>query len=302
MKSSALLLLLVSWLGVAHGAPIVVSDDDGRTVRLDAPARRIVSLSPALTELLFEVGAGARVVAVDSASDFPPPVKRLPKVGSLAGLDLERIVALQPDLVLVWHHAVAPRTLNWLRDLGVPVHVTGPRNLAQIGSTLERLGQLTGQERQARAAADKFRREVRRLRQAHQRPHPLRVFYQVWRDPLITINGGQFISEVIALCGGENVFADLPQGSPRVSVEAVLAHDPQVIVAGGTPGHDDLLDAWRRWPTLSAVRNQRLLLLPADLLQRPSARLLQGAEILCQRMQEFHSEGTPHSETEVSFR
>lgn len=295
MPRTLLMLVCALWLGIAGGAPVVVADDSGQDVRLAAPAARIISLSPGLTELLFQIGAGDRVIAVDQASDFPPAVQDLPKVGTVAGIDLERVLALRPDLVLVWKESGAARLVQWLRDAGIPVYVSSPQRLDQIATTLQRLGRLSGHEPRAVAQAQAFRHRLAQLRARYRRAVPLTVFYQVWNDPLITVNGDQFISELIQLCGGVNVFAALEGGAPRISVEAVLARDPQVMVAGVLPGQGDPLAMWRQWPALRAVRSGALLLLPADLMQRPSTRLLDGAALLCQGLQQITtSEATPH--------
>ena len=281
------LLAILGWLvagSVLGAAPIAVDDDGGYRVQLDAPARRIVSLSPGLTESLFVIGAGNRVVGVDAASDYPSDVRALPRVGSAAGVDLERLLALRPDLVLVWGRGASARLIAWLRAAGIAVYVSEPRRLEQVADTLERLGRLTGNETPAAAQAAAFRRRLDSLRQRYRRTAPLTVFYQVWDDPLITINGDQFISEVITLCGGVNVFAGLAASAPRVSIEAVLARDPQVMVAGVVPGQPDPLAHWRGWPMLRAVRDDLMFRLPADLMQRPSVRLLDGAQMLCTRI------------------
>lgn len=288
------LLIFLGCLSAAEAAPVAVRDDSGAWVRLAAPAQRIVSLAPALTEVLFSVGAGSRIVAVDQASDFPPAAAALPRVGSAVGADLERLVALRPDLVVLWGSGAPARLIQWLRDTGTPVYVSEPRDLEHVAITLERLGRLTGHQPQAVLQAAAFRERIDSIRQRYHKHTPVSVFYQVWGDPLITVNGAQFISEVIGLCGGRNVFAALDASAPHVSIEAVLAQDPGVMVAGVTPGQPDPLAQWRRWPFLRAVRNQHLFLVPADLLQRPSMRLLQGAQRLCEQMAGIGSELSAH--------
>lgn len=281
-----LILLGSAWLGgVLYGAPLVVEDDGGLPVWLEAPAQRIVSLAPGLTEAVFSIGAGERLVAVDSASDYPAAARGLPRLGSGAQVDLERLLALRPDLVLAWQSGSSPRLLARLRAAGIAVYVSEPRRLGEIATTLERLGQLTGRRTAAAEQAATFRRRLRSLQRRYARARPVAVFYQVWADPLITVNGEQFISEVIRLCGGANVFAGLDVSAPRISVEAVLARDPAVIVAGASPAMDNPLAYWRAWPQLRAVRHDHLFEIPADLLQRPSVRLLDGAELLCERLE-----------------
>lgn len=267
-----------------YGAPVLVRDDGGVPVRLSGPAQRVVSLSPALTETLFHIGAGAVLVGVDRASDYPVAAATLPRVGTVAGVDRERLLALRPDLVLVWRSGVGTGLVQWLRSAGIAVYVSEPGNLDQIAGTMERLGRLTGESERGAAAAAAFRARTASLRHRYRRTDPASVFYQVWHDPLITVNGDQFISQVIQLCGGRNVFAALDQSAPPVSVEAVLAQDPQFLVAGAMERQGDPLAHWRRWPFLRAVRQGNLVSIPADLLQRPTARLLDGAQRLCERM------------------
>lgn len=279
-----MLMTVLAMAAPVPAAPVSVRDDLGEVVRLPQPARRIVSLSPGLTETLFQIGAGDRLVAVDLASDFPAAAAELPRVGSIAGVDRERLLALQPDLVVLWGSGSRAGLVDWLRRSGIAVYVSEPRELDQIATTMERLGRLSGRDQEGTAAAAAFRQRAQSLRRRYHRQPPWTVFYQVWHDPLITVNGGQFISQVIDLCGGSNVFAGLAGSAPQISVEAVLARDPQFLVAGVAAGQSDPLAHWRRWPFLQAVRRGNLIRVPADLLQRPSARLLDGAQRLCAAM------------------
>lgn len=269
----------------ARAAQIAVHDDAGDRIALPEPAHRIVSLAPGLTELLFSIGAGGSLVAVDQFSDYPPPARVLPRVGSAASVDLERVLMLRPDLVLMWQSGSSARLIARLRSTGIAVYVSEPHKLEDIADTMERLGRLSGHEESARAAAAAFRQRTAALRERYQRAQPVPVFYQVWDDPLITVNGEQFISEVISLCGGVNVFADLADSAPHVTVESVLARNPQVMVAGTGVGPGKPLARWRIWPQLRAVRYEHLFYVPADLLQRPSIRLLDGARSLCTQME-----------------
>ncbi len=284
LRSLLALACCVLSCSAAAAERIAVRDDAGGRVQLQRPAQRIVSLAPGLTELIFSIGAGSRLVGVDRFSDYPPAARELPRVGSATHVDFERLLAARPDLVLLWQSGSPQRLIARLRATGIAVYVSEPKHLDDIALTMERLGRLTGHEPAARAAADEFRRRQENLGSEFGRRQPLSVFYQVWGDPLITVNGTQFISEVISLCGGVNVFAGLANSAPRVSVESVLARDPQVMVAGRTSGDDAPLARWRVWPQLRAVRNRHLFYVPADLLQRPSARLLDGARLLCEQM------------------
>jgi iron complex transport system substrate-binding protein len=259
-----------------------VRDDYGKEVRLEKPAVRILSLAPHLTELLYAAGAGARVVGAVEFSDFPAEARALPRVGSDARIDLEAVLALKPDLVVAWPNAGSLRTVERLAELGLPVFRSEPRELDDIARTLQRLGRLAGSEPQAEAAATAFRARAAALRMRYSSGRPVRVFYQIWDRPLLTVNGAHLISKVIGLCGGENVFAAAPLLVPEVDREAVLRANPEAIVASGSnDAQPQWLEAWRRLAGLAAADRGQLYAIPPDLMQRHSPRILDGAERLC---------------------
>lgn len=264
-----------------------VRDDYGKLVRLDKEAHRIVSLAPHLTELLYDAGAGGRVVGAVQYSDYPPAARALPRVGSDAGIDLEAVLALHPDLVVAWPNAGSARSVDRLEALGIPVFRSEPRALEDIARTLERLGTLAGTRQAAGRAAASFRARVRRLRERYSKRPTVRVFYEVWNRPLQTVNGRHVISKVMRLCGGENVFADLPTIAPLIDREAVLRANPEVIVASG-PGAErpEWLDDWKAFPGLAAAAKGQLYFIPGDLIERHTRRLLDGAERLCRILEE----------------
>ena len=262
-------------------AAIRVTDDTGAVVQLSAPARRIVSLAPHATELLFAAGAGERVVGVVAGSNFPPEAARLPVIGDVFALDLERIVALKPDLIVTWPYTTTPQ-VAMLRDRGIAVFTTDPRTIDGIAADLERLGELAGTRFEAQRAATAFRAAVADATRTVAQRRRLRVFYQIWDTPVFTIGGGSLITQAIAACGGDNVFARLALPAPTVSVEAVLAGRPDVIVAG-TDGaaRPPWLDAWTRWRELPAARDGNLFVVDANLLHRPGPRFAEGVAQLC---------------------
>jgi iron complex transport system substrate-binding protein len=239
---------------------VVVQDDYGQTVRLEAPAQRIVSLSPHLTELLYAAGAGGKVVGAVDFSDYPPEARKLPRVGSDAGIDLEAVLALKPDLVVAWPNAGTRRTVDRLAELGLPTFRSEPRELDDIPRTIEKLATLAGTSSEAPLA---FRRRVGELRARYSKQPPVRVFYQVWDRPLQTVSGAHIISKVIGLCGGENVFAALPGIAPEIDREALLRARPEVLVTSDP----------------DAAPPARFI--PGELIQRHTPRLLDGAERLC---------------------
>lgn len=284
MCDSRCLVVAALLTACAAPAPAVLRavDDAGNVVALATPARRIVSLAPHATELLFAAGAGQRVVATVDFSDYPPPARALPRVGSSAGIDVERVVALAPDLVIGWRSGNPAAALARLRELGLPLFVTEPRRLSQLPGLIERLGLLAGSQPEASAAASRLRQRAARLEQRYASRAPVNVFYQLLDPALMTISGEHIITDVIRLCGGRNVFADLPVLAGRIDLEAVLARDPQVIVGGGDAA---LWREWRqRWlgyPQLQAVRHDRLVWIDPDTLHRAGPRMLDGAERLC---------------------
>jgi iron complex transport system substrate-binding protein len=268
-------------------AGITVTDDTGAAVTLPAPAERVISLAPHVTELLYAAGGGAKIVGAVSYSDYPPEAKQLPRVGDNKALDLERIVALKPDLIVVWRHGNAQRQLDRLRELHIPLFFSEPHRLDQIAVSLTKLGQLLGTSSTADAAAAAFRQEIADLHARYAKRKPVSVFYQVWDQPLMTLNGEHMVSDVIELCGGRNVFAALQPLVPTVSTEAVLAANPEAIVTaapGATRPDTTLpqLGAWRAWPRLSAVANNNLFAIDGDLINRPAPRIAQGAKQLCE--------------------
>ena len=277
-------------------AGVVVTDDYGKAVRLEAPARRVVSLAPHLTELMYAAGAGASLVGAVQYSDFPPAARRLPRVGSEAQIDLETLVALKPDLVVAWPNAGSTAVVERIAALGVPVFRSEPRELEDVARTLETLGRLAGTEAAAARAALAFRARAAQLERSFASRRKVRVFYQIWNRPLITVNGAHVISKVLGLCGGENVMAGLPALAPEIDRELVLRANPEAIVASGSDGrHPEWLAEWRAFPHLAAVRLANLYAIPPDLLQRHTPRLLDGAEALCRileavRLKRKHSQ------------
>ena len=286
MSPAPLAAALLALALVAH-AEVRVVDDYGREVVLEAPARRVVSLAPHLTELMYDAGAGDRMVGALAYSDYPAAARRLPRVGSEATIDLEALVALKPDLVLAWPSSGSAAAVQRIAQLGIPVYRSEPRELEDIARTLERLGRLAGTEAAAHRAARAFRaREARIARKYGWRP-TVRVFYEVWNRPLMTVNGDHVISKVIRLCGGANAMADLPALAPEIDRERVLRADPEVILAGGPGGRRPAwLDDWRAFAQLAAVRADNLFTIDADLLERQTPRILDGAEAMCRILEQ----------------
>ena len=281
--------VLVGFFGSAK-AEVVVKDDTGATVRLTQPAKRIVTLAPHLAETLFAAGAGEKLVGVVEFSDFPEAVKALPHVGGYSRLDLEAVAALKPDLIIAWLSGNAPAHVDKLRSLGFPVYVSQPNRLDDVATEVERLGVLAGTSRVGNATATAYRERLAALKKRYAGRPNVRTFYQVWKQPLSTIGGKQIISSVIRLCGGENVFEKLETMAPTVTVEAVIATNPEAIIASGMDqARPEWLDDWKRWTSLTAVARDNLFFVQPQLIQRHTPRLLDGAEMLCQHLENARS-------------
>lgn len=286
MRPERLLLCLCLALPVQASA-VAVSDALGYRVELAHSAMRIISLAPHATEMLYAAGAGDQLVAVVDYSDYPPVARKLPHVGGYSRLDMEAILALKPDLVVAWSSGNPQDQLARLRQLGIPLYITEPRKLDDIPHDILQLGRLTGHETQAEAAAKALRQRFQVLRTRYSGRRPVRVFYQIWSDPLMTVNGEHLISEVIRLCGGINIFAEQSALAPRVGLEAVLAGQPDAIVASGMAAQrPEWLDDWRHWASLPAVRYNALYSIDPDLIQRQGPRIVEGATRMCRDLDE----------------
>lgn len=276
------MLVLLAVAAPATAAALQMTDDSGNTVILERHARRIVSLAPHITEVLFAAGAGDRLVGVVEYSNYPEAARAIPRVGGYSSIDVERIVTLAPDLVIGWQSGNRSQQLERLRELGVMLYITEPRRLEDVAVDLERFGRLAGTTATAQRASRAFRARLAALQARYHHRPPVPVFYQIWNQPLMTVNGEHLISDVMRLCGGANVFADLPLLAQAVDVEAVLVADPEAIVASGmAEERPEWLDDWRRWRGLRAVRRDNLFFVPPDLIQRHAPRILDGAARLC---------------------
>jgi iron complex transport system substrate-binding protein len=279
-------LWLVAAIPSVAASPVMVRDDDGDPVTLPAPAQRIVSLAPHTTEILFAAGAGDKIVATVRYADYPPAAQRLPQVGDLQLLDLERIAALKSDLIVVWMHGNAAQQIERLRSLGLPIFHSEPHKILDVADSLRRLGKLAGTSDQAEGAAKAFEAEYRRLRDRYSDRPPVRVFYQVWDDPVMTVNDTHMISDVLRLCGGRNVFGYLIPLVPTVDVDAVVQARPQVLLAG-LPGREDgAMAPWLELKHFEPTERGFLFVVPADLISRHGPRILLGAQKVCTLLDE----------------
>jgi len=245
-------------------------------------APRIISLSPHITELLFAAGAGGRIVGVDDASDYPPEVAGITRVGEPWALDVEGLLRLKPTLIVLWDSGTPARRKAELQRLNLRLYVTDQHHLDDIGTALLEFGRLAGTEPVATAAARRYRDELADLRARYAARPRLKVFYQVWDRPLYTLSGTHLVSEVLSLCGGDNVFADLSTLAPAIDREAVLTRNPDVILiaAAGAEGDRQRAD-WDRFGYIRAVRNHHVLSVDPSLVGRMAPRILQGVREVC---------------------
>ncbi len=265
-------------------AEVTVIDDSGRSLTMAQPARRIISLAPHITELLFAAGAGERIVGVIDYSNYPEAAKKITNIGSHALLDLERIVSLKPDLIVVWRDGNAQRQLEKLLSLGIPVYYSEPQRLEDIARSIEKLGLVAGTGPVAAAAAREFSARLAGLRARYAALPTVPVFYQIWNKPLMTVSGNHVISDVIASCGGRNIFADLKPLAPVIAEEAVIERDPEAIGGAAVDPKIDGFDMWRKWPRLLAVRRGNFFTVHPDLISRHTPRILDAAQALCEQL------------------
>lgn len=245
-------------------------DDAGNVIKLAHPAQRIISLAPDLTEILFAAGAGNKIVGTVQGSDFPTQAQKIPVVATFNGADLEKILALSPDLIVVWSEGSLARSLQ---KLGIPVFLSHQTKLTDIPRTIKRLGCLAGTEKTADHAAMKFMQKYTELQKKFSHKKNTTVFFEIWPKPLITVSKHNWINDAIELCGGKNIFADLNTSAPEVNMEAVFIADPDIIF--GTEKF------WQEWPQLKAVKLHHVFEINSDQIERAGPRILEGVEIMC---------------------
>lgn len=284
--STASLLGLLMTLTLPAQAGIDVTDGLGRAVTLEKPAERIIALAPHIVENVYSAGAGDKLVATVSHSDYPPEASELPQLGSYRAVSLEQILGLEPDLVLLWASGNGEETLRQLERLGVTVYASEPRMLEDVAQSVIDIGTLAGTREVAETAAREYLDNLDQLREQYAGRDPVRVFYQVWNKPLQTLNDEHLVSAVIRLCGGRNVYADAAPLAPKINMESVLDRNPQAIVASGMGDErPDWLDEWHDWPGLTAVQENNLFFVPPDILQRHTVRIAQGSRLFCEHIE-----------------
>lgn len=267
---------------MAHVSSRSFVDDTGRKIFLANAPKRIVSLAPSVTEMLFAIGAGSQVAGVTEFCNFPPEAAQKPRVGYVNS-NLEALVALQPDLIITPQEFLKPDFIVKLEQLKIPVFILADRTVEDIFSHIQTLGRMLDHMTEATALGMDLRQQIAGIKSRSQGLPPVRVLYVLNSEPLITVGPGSFIDQLIGLVGGANIAAKSGTAYPRLSMEAVLQDDPEVIIfpIGTSEGISEReQQSWRRWTTVSAIKHNRVHQIPADLLNRPGPRIGQGLDRL----------------------
>ena len=266
---------------------IEVRDYDGSLISLDKPAERIIALAPHIVENIFTAGAGDKLVGVFAHSDYPEAAKSLPIVGGYSKTNFEKILELQPDLVIAWKSGNSQTSIARIQELGFPVYVDQPDKLSDIAKSIKDIGILSGTRRISEAAVTSYVQKLEHLRSQQLEKPLVTTFYQVWNKPLRTINGNHIISDAIELCGGVNIYADESVVAPIINIESILERDPEAILASGvSDSRPQWLDEWKQWPSLKAVAEDNLFFVNPNHIQRHSVRIIQGIEVVCRQLQQ----------------
>ena len=282
LQAFALASLLLATLAARADQPALqLVDDGGHDVQLTHPAQRIIALAPHLTELVYAAGAGDRLVAVGKFSDYPPEALAKPVISDAFAVNYEALTQLKPDLVLVWGSGTPERAKSKLRSLGIPVYEIEIRNVAGLADTLRSIGRLAGTDGVAQARAQAITTDWAALKAAYAGRKPVRVFFQLWDAPLMTLNAQHLISSAITACGGTNVFAELPTLTATVSWETAVQRDPQLVLVGGRPGEVAKPGRWAEFAQVSATKHAEFGSIEGDLIARSGPRFVDGARELC---------------------
>jgi len=285
------IFLLISFSAITSlQAEINVKDDKGNIVSLKKPAERIISLAPHITESLFSAGAGDKIIGVVSYSDYPEAAKIITRIGGYSSINIEKIISLKPDLIVAWGSGSNLQQIKKLSDLGFTIFLSEPYSPQDIAKTIQRFGELAGTEKIAIKSSEDFINHYQELIKRYSNKDKVKVFYQIWNKPLMTISGKHLISNIINLCGGVNIFSDLKTLTPNVSVEAVVTSNAEVIVAGQMgETNSDWANEWKPWRQLPAVKNEHIYFVNPDFLHRVGPRILQGADQLCEILEKVRN-------------
>jgi len=248
------------------------------------PPKRLVVLAPNLVELIYSLGAGDQIVATTDHADYPAPARAIPRVGNYAAISLEKVVALQPDLVLVWDTGTPAADIKKMQQLGLKVRHFQTKKLDDIASQLLQLGDLVQQSVKARQLATAFLQQLQSLRQQYQAQQPVTVFYELWDNPLSTVSQDAWPQQHLQLCGAKNIFEHATAAYPQVGLEQVIAANPALIIQPISENEPRALVQWQRWPELMAAKNNQIIHVDSDLLHRATLRTLDGVATLCREI------------------
>lgn len=250
--------------------------------------QRIIALAPHIVEMLFDIGAGDQIVGTVSYADYPEAALKIPRIGGYHGIQIEKVLALKPDVVIVWPSGNKASDIEKMKNMGLNIVYSQPNKIADVADSLRAFGKITGQETQAEEVAKAYTKRFKNLQHQYAEKKPIKVFYQLWPEPMRTINGGTLINQLIAVCQGENVFATNPTPYPHISIENVIVAQPQVIIIP-----DEKSDTkqpvinWQKWPEIPAAKHNRFVQVNADLTHRFSTRMLTGIESMCEKIDAF---------------
>jgi len=273
-------LWLLAWLLLS--LPLQAADEPVQP----AKPKRLVVLAPNLVELIFSLGAGEQIVATTDHADFPEAARSIPRVGNYAAISLEQVVALQPDLVLVWDTGTPAADIQKMQQLGLKISHFQTKTPEDIAKQLLQLGELVQQPAKAQQLATSYLKQLQSLRQQYQSAPPVRVFYELWDNPLSTVSQTAWPQQHLQLCGADNIFGNAGAAYPQVGLEQVLAGNPALIIQPVSVNEPRTLVSWQRWPQLQAVKNNQVIQVDSDLLHRATLRTLEGVAILCRKIAE----------------
>lgn len=258
------------------------------SVSSSAAPQRIVALAPHIVEMLFDIGAGDKIVGTVEYADFPKAALKIPRVGGYHGIQIEKILALKPDLVVVWQSGNKVSDIEQLEKMGLNIIYSKPHKIEDVADELRKLGKLTGHDIQANTVADRYTQRLKTLREQHADIAPMKVFYQLWPEPMRTINKETLINQLIEVCQGQNVFAENPTAYPQIGIENVIVAQPEIIILPDEKSNKEqpIID-WHKWPEIPAAKHNRFIRVNADLMHRFSTRMLEGIEDMCKKINAY---------------
>jgi len=276
-----ILLSSLIWAPPSHSSSQQFKDEVGREVIVPFPPKKIVSLAPNITEILFSLGLDQEIVGVSIHCNFPEKAKSRVRVGSYISLDFEKIVSLRPDLIIATGAGNTRDMVERLDRLGFPTYVIFPKNIEDVIRSVGHLSQLVGREKEGVDIIQEMKRRRERVVELTQGlPRP-RVFLQIGEAPVVTVGKNSFADDLIRLAGGKNVAGNEKERYPRFGMEEILKRSPEVIlISSMNPGgnYQRVVQEWSRWKTIPAVKNGRIHLIDSDLIDRPSPRIIEGLE------------------------